>query len=323
MRESPRRSWLPLALFVFALLLLMVSEAGYLAPVENVSHYVLDPLQRAFSRVVTFAGNLFQTRRDVRELRAEVEELRTQVDALTLENVGLRDYRAEVESLRALLDFTDQFSIAGYLGADVIGREACDTYPCGEVIGEEPNPYLHYVTINVGAQRGVEVGMPVVSGGAGLVGRVAQVAPRTAKVQLLTDRESAIAALLQTSRATGLVVGQPDGTLRMEYIPQRESIGAGDGTDDQEVRENVSVGDVVLTSGLGGFMPKGLIVGQVTEVQQMDYELFQAAVVRPAVDFSRLELVLVITSFEQIPLEELEELETPEEPPPESSGLGP
>jgi cell shape-determining protein MreC len=109
----------------------------------------------------------------------------------------------------------------------------------------------------------------------------------------------------------------------MEYIPQRESIGVGDGADDQEVRENVSVGDVVLTSGLGGFMPKGLIVGQVTEVQQMDYELFQAAVVRPAVDFSRLELVLVITSFEQIPLEELEELETPEESPPESSGLGP
>jgi rod shape-determining protein MreC len=323
MRESPRRSWLPLALFVFALLLLMISEAGYLAPVENVSHYVLDPLQRAFSRVATFTGNLFQTRRDVRELRAEVEELRTQVDALTLENVGLRDYRAEVESLRALLGFTDQFPITGYLGADVIGREACDTYPCGEVIGEEPNPYLHYVTINVGAQRGVEVGMPVVSGGAGLVGRVAQVAPRTAKVQLLTDRESAIAALLQTSRATGLVVGQPDGTLRMEYIPQRESIGAGDGADDQEVSENVSVGDVVLTSGLGGFMPKGLIVGQVTEVQQMDYELFQAAVVRPAVDFSRLELVLVITSFEQIALEELEELETPEESLPENSGLGP
>jgi rod shape-determining protein MreC len=291
--------------------------------VENVSHYVLDPLQRAFSRVATFTGNLFQTRRDVRELRAEVEELRTQVDALTLENVGLRDYRAEVESLRALLGFTDQFSITGYLGADVIGRETCDTYPCGEVIGEEPNPYLHYVTINVGAQRGVEVGMPVVSGGAGLVGRVAQVAPRTAKVQLLTDRESAIAALLQTSRATGLVVGQPDGTLRMEYIPQRESIGAGDGADDQEVRENISVGDVVLTSGLGGFMPKGLIVGQVTEAQQMDYELFQAAVVRPAVDFSRLELVLVITSFEQIPLEELEELETPEESLPENSGLGP
>ncbi len=156
-----------------------------------------------------------------------------------------------------------------------------------------------------------------------MVGRVAEVAPRTAKVQLLTDRESAIAALVQSSRATGLVVGQPDGTLRMEYIPQRESVVVGDDATEQEAIENVSVGDIVLTSGLGGFMPKGLVVGQVTQVQQMDYELFQAAVVRPAVDLARLELVLVITSFEQIPLEEgfedeLDEPEFEEELTPES-----
>lgn len=310
MRESPRRSWLPLALIVVGLFLLIASEAGYLVPAENALHYVLDPLQRAFSRVAEATGNLFQTVREVRQLRAEVEDLRAQVDALTLENVSLRDYRAEVQSLRVLLAFTDEFSISGYLGADVIGREACDTYPCGEVIGEEPNPYLHYVTINVGSQQGVEVGMPVVSagGGLGLVGRIAEVAPRTSKVQLLTDRESAIAALLQTSRVTGLVVGQPDGTLRMEYIPQEGSIGVGDSPGSG--LGSVSAGDIVLTSGLGGFMPKGLIIGQVTEVQQMDYELFQAAVVRPAVDLSRIELVLVITSFEQIPLEE----PLPEEP---------
>lgn len=306
MRESPRRSWLPLALVILGLFLLIASEAGYLTSAENAFHYVLDPLQRLFSRVAEIIANLFETVREVRELRARVEELQAQVDALTLENVGLRDYRAEVQSLRALLAFTDEFSISGYLGADVIGREACDTFPCGEVIGEEPNPYLHYVTINVGAQHGVEVGMPVVSGGAGLVGRIAQVAPRTSKVQLLTDRESAITAILQTSRATGLVEGQPDGTLRMEYIPQEMIIGVDNSADDQE-QENAGVGDIVLTSGLGGFMPKGLVIGQVTEVQQMDYELFQAAVVRPAIDFSRLELVLVITSFEQIPLEEQQE----------------
>ena len=323
MRESPRRSWLPLTLFILALLLLMIGEAGYLAPLENVSHYLLDPLQRAFSGVAEITGNLFQTGRDVRVLRGEVEQLQAQVDALTLENVSLRDSRAEVQSLRTLLNFVDEFSISTYLGADVIGREVCDTFPCGEIIGEESNPYLHYVTINVGVRQGVGVGMLVVSadGGLGLVGRVAEVAPRTAKVQLLTDRESAIAALVQSSRATGLVVGQPDGTLRMEYIPQRESVIVGDDADDQEVIENVSEGDIVLTSGLGGFMPKGLIIGQVTQVQQMDYELFQVAVVRPAVDLERLELVLVITSFEQIPLEEgfeyeLEEFE--EEPTPES-----
>lgn len=289
MRESPRGSWLPLVLVVLGLLLLVVNEAGYLAPFESVFHYLLDPLQRFSSRLVGITGNLFQSVRDVRELRVLVEELETQVDTMTLENVRLREYEAEVQQLRALLNFVGEYPISAPLGADVVSLEACDTFPCGDVVGEEPNPYLRYVTINVGAQQGVEVGMPVVSGGAGLIGRVAEVAPRTAKVQLLNDSDSAVAALLQTSRVTGLVVGQHDGTLRMEYIPQEESI---------------SEGDRVLTSGLGGAIPKGLVIGQVTQVQQMDYELFQAAVVRPVVDFSRLEQVLVITAFEPIPLDE-------------------
>lgn len=297
MVESPRRPWLPLLLFVIVAFLLIVSEAGYLTPAESAFHYVLDPLQRVFSGVAEFAGNLFQTRREVRELRVEVEELREQVDVLMVENVRLKEYEAEVQTLRAMLNFASEYPVSAFVGADVVSREA------GAVIGEEPNPYLRYVTISVGAQQGIEVGMSVISGGGALIGRVAQVAPRTAQVQLLTDRESAVAALLQTSRATGLVVGQPDGTLRMEYIPQAGVISVGGAADEQE-EENVSVGDIVLTSGLGGFVPKGLVIGQVTEVQQMDYEMFQAAVIRPALDFSRLELVLVITSFEQIPLEE-------------------
>jgi rod shape-determining protein MreC len=207
----------------------------------------------------------------------------------------LREYEAEVQQLRALLNFASEYPVSAPLGADVIGREACDTFPCGEVVGTEPNPYLRYITINVGTLQGVEIGMPAVSGGAVLVGRIAQVGPRTAQVELLTDPDSSVAALLQTSRVTGLVVGQPDGTLHMEYIPQEE---------------NIDVGDIVLTSGLGGVMPKELVIGQVTEVQKLDYALFQTAIVRPAIDFSRLELVLVITAFEQIPLDE----PPPEEP---------
>lgn len=298
MRQSQRRpvvgrggdrSWLPLVLFVLGLLLLVAHESGYLSPLERATHYVLDPLQRVFSGAVQGAGGLFQSVREVRELRAENEELRAEADALKVENVRLREYEAEAQQLRALLNFVSEYPISGYLGADVVGREGCETFPCGEVVGVDPNPYLRYVTINVGARQGVEAGMPVISGGAALVGRIAEVGPRTAKVQLLTDPDSAVAALLQASRVTGLVAGQPDGALRMEYIPQ-----------DQEI----SVDDFVLTSGLGGLIPKGLVIGQVTDVEQRDYAPFQAATVRPAVDFSRLELTLVITGFEQVPFED-------------------
>lgn len=289
-RRDGERSWLPLVLLILGLLLLVSHESGLLAPVENAAHYALDPLQRMFWSVGEGTGGLFQALREQRALRSEVEELRAEVDALTVESVRLREYQAEAEELRALLNFTSEYPISTYLGAEVVSRDACEAYPCGDVVGLEPNPYLRYVTINVGAQQGAAVGMSVVSGGAGLVGRITEVGPRTAKVQLLSDPDSGVAALLQTTRGTGLVVGQQDGTLQMQYVPQEEDI---------------AIGDIVLSSGLGGLMPKGLVIGQITDVQQRAYETFQTATVRPAVDFSRLELALVITSFEEIPLDEM------------------
>jgi rod shape-determining protein MreC len=295
MKQSPRRPWLPLMLVIIGLFLLVLRETGYLSPVESVFGYVLDPLQRLFAGVTTDVGNMFQSVREARELRAQVEDLQAQTDTLMVENIRLGEYKAEVEQLRAMLNFVSEYPISAYVGADVVGREACDAFPCGEVIGADPNPYLRYITINVGAQHGVKKGDPVVGAGAGLVGRVAEVGPRTSKVQLLTDSDSSVAVLLQASRATGLVVGQPDGTLRMKYIPQGEEI---------------EIGDVVLTSGLGGVMPKGMVVGEIKAAEGMDYELHQEAVVQPAVELDRLELVLVITGFEPVPLDE--EMPSPE-----------
>jgi rod shape-determining protein MreC len=300
LRPQGNRSWLPLLLLVVGLLLLIFHEAGYLTPLENSFHYLLDPLQRITSNVFGGTSGLFQTARTVRELRTEVSELREEVNTLRIENARLREYEAESQQLRTMLNFVSEYPISTYLGAEIVEREGTEAFPEGDVIGVDPNPYLRYATINVGSQQGVEAGMPVVSGGPGLVGRVASAAPRTSKVQLLTDSDSAVAALLQTSRATGLVEGEADGTLQMKYIPQETPI---------------EVGEVVLTSGLGGFIPKGLVIGQVTEVDKRDYALFQVATVRPAVDFSRLELALVITSFEQVPVEESPAEELPEATP--------
>lgn len=288
-KRTTWRSWVPPLLFLLTLLLLGLHEAGLLTPIESGMQYVVAPLQRGAARFVDWIGSLFTTVRDVRELQAEVEALQEQVDALTVENVRLQVFQAEVEQLRALLNFVAENPSWTYLGADVVGREACAYAPCGEVIGEEPNPYLRYLSINVGREEGVEVGMPVVTGGAVLIGRIAEVAPHTAKVQLLTDSGSAVAAMLQHSRATGLVVGQPDGTLRMTYVPQ-----------DDELEE----GDVVLTSGLAGSVPRNLIIGQVAAVDRKDIALFQEALVRPAVDYRQVELVLVITSFTPLVQEE-------------------
>ncbi|HEC35356.1 MAG TPA: rod shape-determining protein MreC, partial [Anaerolineae bacterium] len=114
--------------------------------------------------------------------------------------------------------------------------------------------------------------------------------------QLLSDPSSGVVALLQQSRASGLVRGQPDGSLRMVYIPHEDE---------------VQVGDIVLTSGLGGVLPRGLVVGQVAEVQRQDFALHQEAVVRPAVDYRRVELVLIVVSFQPLVQEETETGEQP------------
>ena len=124
------------------------------------------------------------------------------------------------------------------------------------------------------------------------MGRIAEVRPRWSKVQLLIDPGSQVNGMIQVSRATGLVTGQPDGSLVLEQIPQAEQL---------------NVGDTVVTSGRsggGGLIPKGLIVGQVAAVEKKDIDLYQRAILRPAADMSRLEMVMVITDFEPVPLDE-------------------
>jgi len=288
-RRGTWRSWLPLTFLILSILFLALHETRILASVERGLQVVLAPLQRAATALVTGIGDLSQTVRQVRELRARVAELEEQVNALTIENVRLREYEAEVVQLRGLLGFVEANPTWAFLGADVVGRSACINAPCGDVVGQEPNPYLRYITINVGQADGVAVGMPVVTGGAVLVGRVAETGLHTSKVQLITDPGSNVAAILQQSRATGLVVGQPDGSLRMIYIPQEDT---------------VQVGDVVLTSGLGGAFPRGLVLGQVSQVVKQDFALFQEAVIHPAVDYRRVELTLVITLFQPLVQEE-------------------
>lgn len=289
MRRATWRSWIPFLLLVLSIAFLILHESGATAPLENGLQYVTAPLQRATSRIAERLGGLFTTMRDVRELEAEVEALRQERDALLSDNIRLQQYEATTVQLRELLNFREGNPTWAFLGADVVGQ--------GEVIGQEPNPYLRYLTINVGTDDGIEPGMPVIAGGAVLIGRIAEVGPRTSKVQLLSDTASSVAVRLQESRTTGLVVGQPDASLRMVYIPQTEE---------------VEVEEVVFTSGLGGSMPRGLVIGQVAEVIQQDFAFDQEAIIRPALDYHQVEMVLIVTSFQPLIEEEATEEPTTE-----------
>ena len=270
MLNRPRsRSWIFFVLTLVAVLALVLHEAGQLQPVEDLAQLVIAPVQRSFDGLVNSAGDLFGLFSEVRELRAENQDLQDENNHLRSENIRLKDLEAENITLRDLLKFSRNTPNYVTLAADVIGRD--------------PSPYLNSITINVGDDQGLRPGMPVITGGSALVGRVREVNPRTSKVQLLQDMNSAVNTLIQSSRANGLVKGQSDGSLVMDYIPLEEKVAAG---------------DIVLTSGLGGDLPRSLVVGQVTDVTKRDIDLFQSAALRPEADLNRLEVVLVILSFE-------------------------
>jgi rod shape-determining protein MreC len=158
------------------------------------------------------------------------------------------------------------------------------TYKAAAVIGRDPSPFLHYIIINRGSNDDIQRGMPVVTN-QGLVGRVDAVIADAARVQLITDPASAINVYLQNAETDAMLFGSVTGDLSLDMISQDAS---------------VQPGDLVLTSGLGGGYPSDLIIGQVATMRSLQYELFQQATVQPAVDFTRLDIVLVITNFRPV-----------------------
>jgi rod shape-determining protein MreC len=146
------------------------------------------------------------------------------------------------------------------------------------VISEDSSPWFRTVTIDRGKEDGIREGMPVV-GSAGVVGRIVKVARGSARVLLLTDHASGIAAVVQRSRARGVVKGKVGNICSLEFSQR------GD---------DVRIGDIVLTSGIGGVFPKGLPIGEITMVKKGEYGIFQTVDIRPYVNIYRLEEVLVV-----------------------------
>jgi rod shape-determining protein MreC len=262
---------------------LILDELGALGPFEGVFLQLSTPIQRLVDGVTERIMDTSQSWRDLRDLRARNQQLESLVDQLMIENVRLKEVEAQNEDLRKKLNFAETHPQYKLRAAEVKGR----------VIGYEPDNFMSILIVDVGKRHGIRKGMPVVTE-RGLVGYIHDVGTNWAKVLLIIDPSNSVAALTQSSRTTGVISGRLGQDLIMDYIPQEEQI---------------SVGDVVLTSGMVGRYPKGLVIGQVTEVVQHDIDTFQHAVVHPSVNFAKLETVLVITTFEQVDVENLVDTE--------------
>jgi rod shape-determining protein MreC len=266
---------------IIALLLLgfVLDRLGYLVPARVFVQDMLAPLQGAVTTVAQDVSQRVTEVESIEALQARNAELEALANRLMIENVRLREVERENSQLRQLLNYSRSNPQFNYQPTTVVARST----------GVDPTNLLYFVYVDVGARDGIARNMPVIAE-RGLVGRVTAVGATSAQVLMLIDPGSAVNAIVQNSRATGVVRGNIDGTLMMDRIPPNETVNPG---------------DIVLTSGLGGNFPAKLVVGQVTEVTRRDQDMFQTARIRPTVDFGKLESMLIITSFEPIDFENL------------------
>ncbi|HUR33533.1 MAG TPA: rod shape-determining protein MreC [Vicinamibacterales bacterium] len=198
----------------------------------------------------------------LRRVRAENLELRQE----------LANAQIEIQRQRALADRTRSLeTILGLSNSTELRTAAA------QIIGAAASPDFRTVTIDKGARDGLKADMAVLAP-TGIVGRVVVAGPRASRVQLLVDRNAAAGALIERSRAQGVVVGAGDDRLRLDFV--------------SEVSD-VMVGDTVVSSGIDGIYPKGFVIGWVESVDKNGVA-YRSIGIRPAVDFSAIEDVLVV-----------------------------
>ncbi len=266
MLESRRRTTPLLLVLLFGHVLLISTQVNTPSGVrvlEAATFGALSELQRGVSAVVRGTRQLWSGYLALRAVHEENEALKRRLADL---EVRLQEERALARQSRTLADLLDL-------------RMAVElTTLSARVVAADPTALFRTITIDRGAVDGVRPDLAVLAP-AGVVGRVVgEVAPRAARVQLLSDRTAAAGALIERSRAAGVVVGG-DPWLRMEYVSNLA---------------DVRLGDIVVTSGADGIYPKGFRIGQVDHVER-GAGLYKVIRVRPAVDFASLEVVLVVT----------------------------
>jgi rod shape-determining protein MreC len=244
---------------------LVASTATGRGRTDRVGRLLLDalaPLKRVGSAAAREVGDLWREAAALFRRRAELDWLESRIETLEEQTVRLEEVEQENARLRELLAFRERL-VGEVIAATVVGRDATGL--------------ARTLTIDRGERDGVRRGAAVLAP-AGVVGQVFQVSAHAARVLLITDHNSGVDAVVQRTRARGIVEGTVTEACGLKFVKRTEDLQPG---------------DVVVTSGVDGIFPRGLPIGELTSVDKRGQGLFQYATVRPFVDFDRLEEVLV------------------------------
>ena len=253
--------------FIIGSVLFLLSSNSDLGPTWNPAEQVVieitAPFQKLIKQTTKSTEELWLNYFRLVDVNHENTQLKNEIRVLKMANSRYRELLATQESLEELLQFKQ-----------TINRPVL----AAQVIGLDPTGWFKSVIIDKGKWAGLRLDMPVVNA-FGVVGRVVSVSSNYAKVLLIIDQNSAVDCLVQRSRDRGMLKGLMSEICKLDYVAKSNDI---------------TMGDIVVTSGLGGVFPKGLPVGRILDVKEIAGELFKDIKIRTAVDFSKLEEVLVI-----------------------------
>lgn len=232
---------------------------GAFSTVTSPIRYLGATVSVPFQGLGNIFANLTSDQETLSELKAENERLQAR-------NAELEESEQTAKRLQDLLQLQDSYSLQS-VGARIISGSS--------------DSWSSTVTINIGAASGVSVGMPVVAS-SGVIGQIVECGATSSTVRLISDENSSVSAMIQSSRAQGMLNGSATGQLKLDLIA---------------TGQEVNVGDVVVTSGLGGVFPKGLPIGKVTSVENTPGSLYLDIVVEAFAGTENYEEVLVVTSL--------------------------
>jgi rod shape-determining protein MreC len=257
------------SLVAACLLLLTLQMRGYGSAAGDVFAVVTAPIQTGLAKASRATFGLWATYLDWKNVRAENRRLREEVQELRVQGLRVTETSDENRRLRRLLALQEHLPL---------------TTLSGEVIAREWGGWIRSLTVNRGRGDNVPRLTAVISP-SGLIGRVVDVRPGVSIVQVLTDPTSTVGAHVLRTRTPGIVEGDPRGTLRFKFM-------ARDGA-------SIQSGDVLVTAGQGGLFPRGIPIGTVRTIDNRGAALFHYAEITPAVDFARVDEVLLVTGDAQ------------------------
>ena len=256
-----------IAVIVFVILLISTATYTDATGTQTVAGGLFVPVQQLFYKMSDDVSSTVDVAINQDDMVSENQELKEEIALLRNKLADHSELEAENERLKGLLEFRENNPEYTMIAADIVSKN--------------PGNWFDVFTINLGSDNGIKENMPVVTAD-GLVGRVSGVGPTWAKVTAIIDGSTGISSIIERTRDVGSVRGRTgndplETLLDMDYLP---------------INTDVEIGDRVLTSGVDDIYPKGLIIGEVTEVGEESSQ--KRVVINPAVNFKRLEEVMVI-----------------------------